>query len=752
MFRRTFLLLWCTVSLSFAPAQAQFFEYLSPSTGAFVNSLSGDGKTVGGRLRTPESFGEPAIWTIMDGWVRLFPGAEGGANAISDDGSVVVGRVNDSAFVYFGVNGSRRLFPSPSNAWALDGSGTRFILWRNSAALYDLITDTDVKFWPSSGTGSTYTITPTRISHDGSTVIGEVSGRGRTETGFVERIGGAYIPLPRGAYPQAVSRDGSLVAGAFWDATTSRWEVFLWSESTGMTILPRLPVTPQTQGRTMPSIGGVWRGPEEVPQIAGSWRVPDNDPEAGWQLSEGELYAAVIWTDPAQPPQYLRTYLRSLRPFGAPIAPLGQVVDVSVDGNVMVGTSFAGPWRAAVRTTSAQTPTPELFQLSPSNVIAGGEGFTLLVEGRGFRPNAQVQWDGYLLPTRYHSPTRLEADVPASAIVSPGTVPVLVLNPHVPPPGGRRSTTLDVTIGERRSPEISLMSPTGVRAGSTGVRLRVQGRHFTSQSQIRFSGTLLTTTFVSSSELRAELPEHLLSTPAIYTVQVYEPSVNDDSNSLQFVVTPAIPTITRLTPNSTVQNPPSILIIRVTGSGFESGAQVYFQSTALPTTYVSSSELRATVAQGLVTTPGTYFVSVYNPGSGMYSPSSGWFSNNTAFRVLPRRTNPPPPPPNTELGGSPSLRMTDAHIVPNVVSQVFVTIQNGGGPLTGGRLTSATLSGLPTVLLSDPGLSQLGAGESAQLIFGFLTPNIRSGQSFVVVVTGTSDQGAWSASRIVTVP
>lgn len=752
MFRRTFLLLCWAVSLGFAPARAQFFEYLHPSAGTLVGSVSGDGKSVAGMLRTPENIGEAAVWTIMDGWVRLFPGAWGSANGISDDGSVVVGRVNDSAFVFWRVSDSRQLFPSPSNGWALDGSGTRFILWRNYAALHDLITGTDVKAWPRSNTGSTYTITPTRIAHDGSTVIGDVTGRGRTETGFVERIGGAYIPLPRGAYPQAVSRDGSLVAGAFWDAATSRWEAFVWSEGTGMTILPRLPVTPQTQGRTMPFIGGVWRGPEEVPQIVGSWRVPDNDPEAGKQLAEGELYAAVIWIDPALPPQYLRTYLQSLRPFGAPIAPLGQVVDVSVDGNVIVGSSLTGPWRAVVRTSSAQTPTPELFQLSPSNVIAGGEGFTLLVGGRGFRPNAQVQWDGYLLPTRYHSPTLVEAEVPASAVVSPGTVEVRVLNPHVPPPGGRQSAPLTLTIGERRSPVISLMSTTGVRAGSTGVRLRVQGNHFTSASQIEFAGTLLTTTFVSSGELRTDLPNGLLTAQGVYTVRVYEPSLNDYSNSLQFVVTAVIPSIARLTPNAIVQNPPSSFTIRVTGSGFESGAEVYFQGTALPTTYVSSSELQATVTRGLVATPGTYFVSVYNPGSGMYYPSSGWFSNGTAFRVLPRRTNPPPPPPNTGPGGSPSLRMTDAHIVPNVVSQVFVTIENGGGQLTGGRLTSATLSGLPTVLLSDPGLSQLGAGESAQLIFGFLTPNIRSGQSFVVQVTGTSDQGAWSVSRIVTVP
>lgn len=726
-------------------AHAQFFEYLSPPGTTYLNALSGDGNSVAAGMKTTAAT-EPAVWSITDGWVRLFPGLSGSAKGISFDGSVVVGDVNDGAFVWR-MSGTARTFPTPSSAWALDDSATRFILWRDYAVLRDLTTDTDIRVWPSTGTGYRYTIRPRRISRDGSTVIGSVTGSGRTETGFIERIGGAYIPLPRYAYPHAVSVDGSLVAGALWDTVASRYEAFIWSESTGVVILPRLPVTPQTQGETAPFIGAVWRGADGQPRVAGTWRVPFDDPEAGWYGSEGETYAAVIWHSITQEPQYLRQFLQSLSPAGDPIYPLGIVVDVSADGNVLVGTSKAGGvWRAVLVTTPAHTPTPVLSNLNPSTVPVGSPGFTLLVEGRGFRPNAVVQWDGYALGTTYISPTKLEAQVPDWAVASPGTAQVTVFNPHVPPPDGKRSNELTFTIGSGRSPVISLMSPSGVRAGSTGVRLRIQGDHFTSASLIEFDGTLLTTTFVSSGELRADLPNGLVGTPGTYAVRVFEPSLNDYSNSLQFVATAAIPSITRLMPNSILQNPPSDFTIRLTGSGFESGAQVYFNGTALPTTYVSSTELRATASKSLAANAGNYYVNVYNP-------NSGWWSNAAGFRVIARRVNPPPPPPGTGPGGSPSLRMTDAHIVPNVVSQVFVTIKNeGGGAMTGGRLTSATLNGQPAVLLPDPGLSGLAAGQSTQLIFEFVTPNIRSGQSFLILVMGTSSQGTWSVSRIVTVP
>jgi len=166
----------------------------------------------------------------------------------------------------------------------------------------------------------------------------------------------------------------------------------------------------------------------------------------------------------------------------------------------------------------------------------------------------------------------------------------------------------------------------------------------------------------------------------------------------------------------------------------------------VPTTFVSANELRAVVSKSLLSTPRAAYLSVYNPNAGL-------FSNSITFFVHQRRITPPPPPPGTGPGGSPSLQAVSASIAPNVVSQVFITIKNvGGGDMTGGRLTSATLSGLPTVLLPDPGLSGLRAGESTQLIFEFTTPNIRSGQSFVIRVSGTSSQGSWSVSRIVTVP
>jgi len=723
--------------------RAQIFEYLRAPGALSISQLSRDGDVFAARMMTSEA-AEAVLWSITDGWRRMFPGLWGSADGVSADGGVAVGRLGDSAFVWH-RDGTFRTFAPPSSAWSMNDSGNLFLLWRNYGALRDLTSDTDLKTWPSQGTGFTFTAQPVRLSRDGSTVIGYRSGSRRD--GFVDRVGGGSFNLPNYALPQAVSADGVWVAGAYDDSTG--WQTFLWSASTGLQVLPRLPGPPITQGNTLPRIAGVWVGAEGRPRVVGMVRVANDDPEAGWYGSEGERYAAVIWVDTGQPPQYLRQYFQdTLQLRGDPIYPLGMVYDVSADGNVIVGNSFVGgPWRAELASTASMIPTPELHAISPETVTAGGESFTLRAEGRGFRPYSVVLWNGSALPTTFISPTQLDAAVDASLIASSQSVPIEVNTPYPwDPSQGKRSNPLTLTVGQGVSPVVSALAPVGVRAGSAAISLSVRGQNFTSQSQVEFNGQLLPTTFVSPNELRAGVPADLLANPGSFPVRVYEPALNDFSNAVSFTVTFTVPSISRITPTSVVQNPGSDVTITVRGTGFEQNAEVVFDVWYVPTTFVSANELRAVVSKSLLSTPRAAYLSVYNPGAGMYS-------NSITFFVHQRRITPPPPPPGTGPGGSPSLQAVSASIAPNVVSQVFITIKNvGGGDMTGGRLTSATLSGLPTVLLPDPGLSGLRAGESTQLIFEFTTPNIRSGQSFVIRVSGTSSQGSWSVSRIVTVP
>src|SRR6516165_4872645 len=72
------------------------------------------------------------------------------------------------------------------------------------------------------------------------------------------------------------------------------------------------------------------------------------------------------------------------------------------------------------------------------------------------------------------------------------------------------------------------------------------------------------------------------------------------------------PTITSLSPNSAVEGSNSALLA-VIGSGFQTGATVYWNGAALSTTLVSSSELQATIPAIDIAEEESESISVANP-------------------------------------------------------------------------------------------------------------------------------------------
>jgi hypothetical protein len=86
-----------------------------------------------------------------------------------------------------------------------------------------------------------------------------------------------------------------------------------------------------------------------------------------------------------------------------------------------------------------------------------------------------------------------------------------------------------------------------------------------------------------------------------------EPSGGEpNGNPVPLLVAPLMPV--SHAPNGTD------LSLTVNGSGFVSGAQAFWNGTAIPTTYVDSSQLQASVPAGSVQTNGSAVVTVKNPG------------------------------------------------------------------------------------------------------------------------------------------
>jgi IPT/TIG domain len=93
------------------------------------------------------------------------------------------------------------------------------------------------------------------------------------------------------------------------------------------------------------------------------------------------------------------------------------------------------------------------------------------------------------------------------------------------------------------SSTIFLLSSAAVPPGSLGFELTVHGTNFDSSSIVQWNGLDLPTTFVSSTELIARVPDSLLATAGTAQVTVFKPApAGSKSNALTFNITSAAST------------------------------------------------------------------------------------------------------------------------------------------------------------------------------------------------------------------
>lgn len=251
-------------------------------------------------------------------------------------------------------------------------------------------------------------------------------------------------------------------------------------------------------------------------------------------------------------------------------------------------------------------PTPVITSLGPSSVSSCASPFSLAVIGSGFISTSTVNWSGTSLVTTYVSSTELRAVVPSNLLVLPTQASVTVVQTN-----GLTSNSQTFRV---LPPSIAALSPSQTVAGSPGFTLNVTGSNFVSGSRVRWGGTELQTTFVSSTQLQAAVPANLLTVPGSVSVTVVTPC-NLPSAGSAFNITPAA-LINELVPNAIPScGPPFDLIVN--GQGFVSGASVQFRGSFVPTAFISSTQLKASIPSSLIATAGQASVLVVLPNGGM---------------------------------------------------------------------------------------------------------------------------------------
>jgi hypothetical protein len=187
-------------------------------------------------------------------------------------------------------------------------------------------------------------------------------------------------------------------------------------------------------------------------------------------------------------------------------------------------------------------PVPAVVSLNPNSADVGAPAFTLIVDGLNFASGAAIQWNGRSITTAYVNSSELQAQITAADVASAGTATVSVINPA---PGGGNSGQAEFTINpdSNVAPSLSSLSPVSVNAGSSGFLLTVSGANFVPAATIQWNGAPISTTYLSATQLEAQIPAADVANPGFAAVTVLNPAPGGGlSGSLVFGVNP-LPTV-----------------------------------------------------------------------------------------------------------------------------------------------------------------------------------------------------------------
>ena len=357
------------------------------------------------------------------------------------------------------------------------------------------------------------------------------------------------------------------------------------------------------------------------------------------------------------------------------------------DGKVLVTGGTSGPgfnnaatpvlsaelWDPAtgVWTTMASGTVPRLYHSSAvllpdaRVLIAGGNGYTQTeifsppylfagvrpsissapaTAGRGqsifvSTPDAAgingVTW--VALPSVTHSNNMNQAVFRSASITqSAGGINIAAPNDPTVPPGfymlfllrnGVPSEAKIVQLGPQNInlvPSLSSIAPTSRTAGGAAFSLAVNGSNFSNVSKVRWSGVERPTTFVSATQLTAQIPASDIATAGSAQVSVVNPAPGGGaSQALAFAINASPPSpssnpdpvLSAITPANTSVGG-AAFTLTATGTSFTVTSTLRWNGADRSTTFISATQLTAAIPATDVAAAGSAQVSVFTPTPG----------------------------------------------------------------------------------------------------------------------------------------
>ena len=236
---------------------------------------------------------------------------------------------------------------------------------------------------------------------------------------------------------------------------------------------------------------------------------------------------------------------------------------------------------------------PVIASITPASVTAGSVAFTLTVQGSGFSATSVIELNGAAITTTFLSSTVLTGSVAASSVANAGVLSTIVT------PGGAGTNSNVQALTVVTTPVITALEPATAIAGNPAFTLTVQGSGFVSGATVGINGVSAPTSYVSATQVLAQITAAQITNAALLSVVVTNP--NKTASNPRNLTVAAAPAIASIDP-ATVTADSSAFTITVRGSGFMTGAAVLLNGVSLQTTYLNSEQLYAIVPRSGYTT------------------------------------------------------------------------------------------------------------------------------------------------------
>jgi unsaturated chondroitin disaccharide hydrolase len=163
-------------------------------------------------------------------------------------------------------------------------------------------------------------------------------------------------------------------------------------------------------------------------------------------------------------------------------------------------------------------------------------------------------------------------------------------------------------------PAITSLAPSSTVAGGPGFTLTVNGKNFVAGSVVKFNGRDSTTTYVSSTELKAAISNQEITTAGYFSVDVFISSSNQTSNGAPFKVGKAGTSVSlrsSANPSASGQTVTFAATVTPATSGMPTGSVTFKDGTTILGT-VALSKAQATFSSSKLNVGSHSITATYN--------------------------------------------------------------------------------------------------------------------------------------------